>query len=112
MEKDLHIVLEREKVNDGCIFFYMESENSMKCYGLSAYILSQIYPSIQLKKESLPILNKEIIVAYFDPELCRAQFSGNNVEVADDGVKVNIEYYTKEKRERWIDEFKKIVEET
>lgn len=109
MDGDLGFILEREKRNDGCIYFYMESENSIKCYDLSAYILTKMYPFIQLKKEPSPVSNGEVVVAYFDPEFCRLRFSGYNIEVGDDGVKVNIEHYSKEKREKWIDEFKKIV---
>ena len=68
-----------------------------------------MYPFIQLKKEPSPVSNGEVVVAYFDPEFCRLRFSGSNIEVGDDGVKVNIEHYSKEKREKWIDEFKKMV---
>lgn len=106
MEIDLATVLEKEENNDGCIYIYMESEDRLKCYGLSAYILTQIYPFIQLKKERLPIINDEVAVAYFDPEFCRMEFSGDNVLVGDEGVKVNINRYSKEKRDRWIYDYK------
>lgn len=108
MDIDLGTVLRKEEHNNGCIYFYMESEEILKCYGLSAYILTQIYPFIPLKKERLPILDEEIVVAYFNPEFCRTQFSGDNVLAGDEGVMVNIDQYPKERCEGWINDFKRI----
>lgn len=108
MEMDLALILEHEKNNNGCIYFYAENEDFFKCYELSAYLLTRIYPFISLQREKPQALNNEIVFAVFGADFCREHLSGNNVEVGDEGIKVCIDHCSENECNNWIEEFKKM----
>lgn len=98
-------ILNREKNNKGCIYFYPIDENKLVAYELSAYILTHLYPFVALEKKYMNEVGVEIYVAQFDADFCRKHFSGNNVLVDDDYVQVSVLQENSLRNEKWIDRF-------
>ena len=65
-------IINREKKNDGCIYFYVIDDETFVAYELSAYILTHLYPSITLENKYVDELGTNIYMAQFG-----ADFAGN-----------------------------------
>lgn len=98
-------IINREKENDGCIYFYVIDEDKFVAYGLSAYILTHLYPSVTLENEYVDELGTDIYVVRFGADFCRKHFLGDNVLVDDDYIQVSIDKENIVKYKDLIDSF-------
>ncbi|MCY1134130.1 hypothetical protein OWT79_11015 [Bacteroides fragilis] len=98
-------IINREKKNDGCIYFYVISDDKFVAYEQSAYILTHLYPSITLENKYVDELGTNIYMAQFGVDLCREHFSGDNVLVGDDFIQVSVAWGNRVEYEEWINNF-------
>ncbi|MDC1812127.1 hypothetical protein POZ03_16835 [Bacteroides uniformis] len=98
-------ILNREKNNEGYIYFYAVDEDKFVAYELSAYILTHLYPFVTLEKKYMNEVGVEIYVAQFDADFCRKHFSGDNVLVDDDYIQVSVVQENSLRYEKWMNRF-------
>lgn len=102
---EMRQIINREKNNKGCIYFYVIDNYNFVAYELSAYILTHLYPSVMLEKKYVNELGAYIYVAQFGEDLCREHFSGDNVLVADDCIQVSVDSENSMEYKKWITQF-------
>ena len=102
---EIQDIIKKEECNDSCIYFYVEKEDVFVAYEASAYILTQLYPSVNLRKKHIPALGTEVYIAEFDADFCRRHFLGSDVLVDNDVIKVVIADETQKCCKMWIDAF-------
>lgn len=98
-------IINREKKNDGCIYFYVIDDETFVAYELSAYILTHLYPSITLENKYVDELGTNIYMAQFGADLCREHFSGDNVLVGDDCIQVSVAWGNIGEYKEWVNSF-------
>lgn len=85
-------MLERENKNYNKIYLYMNSEKDLcNAYELSAYMLTRLFNTLELDEE----VNRELVTILYVVRLSLQfvidQFSGDNVTVGDNFIKVVID---------------------
>jgi hypothetical protein len=98
-------IINREKKQDGCIYFYVIDDENFVAYELSAYILTHLYPSVTLENKYVNELGTNIYVAQFGTDICREHFLGDNVLVSDDYIQVFVAPENGVQYKEWVDNF-------
>lgn len=102
-------MLERENKNSNKIYLYAYSDAGdflYNAYEFSAYLLTKLFDTLELKKEVKPESGITLYVVHLTPEFVVEQFLGPNATVGDLFIKVVLD--SPALCIRWKGEFKEL----